>query len=201
MCTHRGLGCRENAQKFQRAVGVPHVDACDAQGRSSGPDGPPSRAARHLSPAERAPLGNQRAHRAQGGPRSTQLASAQCSHASRSRQRESSRGWGARRQHGRGPAFTPRGAPLRHGPGQSCGRVQAAAGAYVPVQRGDIFVARDVMSSFPYAVPQDELRGAPVAVLVKVPDSRRRVSGSVGGERAASSFRFRPAQRLPHWAA
>lgn len=50
-----------------------------------------------------------------------------------------------------------------------CSRVWAVAEAYVPVQRGDVFVTGDVMPPLPYTVPQHELRGAPVAVFIEVP--------------------------------
>lgn len=41
---------------------------------------------------------------------------------------------------------------------------------YVPVQRGDVFVARDVLSALSYAVAQHQLGGAGAVVLVQVPD-------------------------------
>lgn len=43
---------------------------------------------------------------------------------------------------------------------------------YIPVQWGDIFVAGDILSTFPYTVAQHQLGGARVIVLVQVPDPR-----------------------------
>lgn len=47
---------------------------------------------------------------------------------------------------------------------------------HIPVQRGDILVAGDVLASLSDAVPEYQLRGAAVAVLVQVPDPCRGVS-------------------------
>lgn len=46
---------------------------------------------------------------------------------------------------------------------------------YIPVQWGDVFVAGDILSTFPYTVAQHQLGGAGVIVLVQVPDPRRGV--------------------------
>lgn len=48
--------------------------------------------------------------------------------------------------------------------------VHAGQNTYVPVQRGDVFVARDVLSALSYAVAQYQLGGAGAVVLVQVPD-------------------------------
>lgn len=48
--------------------------------------------------------------------------------------------------------------------------------SHIPVQRGDVFVARHVLTSFSDAVAQDQLGGASRAALAQVPDPRRRVA-------------------------
>lgn len=53
--------------------------------------------------------------------------------------------------------------------------------AYVPVQRGDVFVTGDVVAPLPDTVPQHQLRGAPVAVFIQVPYPGGRVSGPAQG--------------------
>lgn len=55
---------------------------------------------------------------------------------------------------------------------------QGANVAYVPVQRGDILVARDVMAPLSDTMPQHELCGASIAVLVEVPYPSGGVAGS-----------------------
>ena len=61
--------------------------------------------------------------------------------------------------------------------------------AYVPVQRGDIFVTGDVMAPLPDTVPQHQLRGAAVAVFIQVPYPGGRVSGPAQGTHPALSAR------------
>lgn len=63
--------------------------------------------------------------------------------------------------------------------------VQGVEAAYVPVQRGHVFVAGDVVAALSYAVPQHQLGGAPVAVFVEVPYPRGGISGSAQGTHAA----------------
>lgn len=57
--------------------------------------------------------------------------------------------------------------------------------AYVPVQRGDVFVTGDVVAPLPDTVPQHQLRGAPVAVFIQVPYPGSRVSGPAQGTQLA----------------
>ena len=46
-------------------------------------------------------------------------------------------------------------------------------GPYVPVQRGDVFIAGDVLAALTYAVTENELGGAASAILTQVPDTCR----------------------------
>ena len=61
--------------------------------------------------------------------------------------------------------------------------------AYVPVQRGDVFVTGDIVAPLPDTVPQHQLRGAAVAVFIQVPYPGGRVSGPAQGTHPALSAR------------
>lgn len=69
--------------------------------------------------------------------------------------------------------------------------------AYVPVQRGDVFVTGDVVAPLPDTVPEHQLRGAAVAVLIQVPYPGGRVSGPARGTHAALSARSQSKHRPP----
>lgn len=81
----------------------------------------------------------------------------------------------------RSAASTARLAPIKRSAGQN---------TYVPVQRGDVFVARDVLSALSYAVAQHQLGGAGAVVLVQVPDPG-------GGVARAARSRVGYYQQLP----
>lgn len=83
------------------------------------------------------------------------------------------------------------------GPGDRRGL--QAAHAYVPVQRGHVFVAGDVVPPFPYTVPEHELRGASAAALVEVPYPRGGVSRAAEEKRMLARPRVRGAEPPPGW--